>query len=76
DGLSIEEALEKAGGVVEGYYATATAMTLAEKYGVDMPIVRTAYAVLYENKPVLNLVNELMMRDKKGEQEQNEGKGN
>lgn len=76
EGLSIEEALEKAGGVVEGYYATATAMTLAEKYGVDMPIVRTAYAVLYENKPVLNLVNELMMRDKKGEQEQNEGKGN
>lgn len=70
EGNTPEQALEKAGGVVEGYYATATAMTLAKKYNVEMPIVSTAFGVLYENKCPKDAVVELMMRDKKGEREE------
>ena len=66
-GLSVEEAMNKVGAVVEGYYAAKSAYQLAKKVGADMPIAREAYAVLYEGKPAAETIQALMGRDKKHE---------
>ena len=66
-GKTAQEAMEEVGAVVEGYYAAASAHMLAEKLGVDMPICRCAYEVLYEGKPAQVVVGELMSRAKKDE---------
>ena len=69
-GAPVSEATGGDGMVVEGYYAAATAKTLADKLGVEMPITQAAYAVLYEGKDPKAVVTELMTRDKKSENEE------
>ena len=66
-GKSVEEAMEAVGAVVEGYYAAESIHQLAEKEGVDMPICRCAYEVLYQGKQARDVVGELMGRAKKDE---------
>ena len=66
-GASAQEAMEQVGATVEGYYAAKSAYQLSEKMGVEMPISRCAYEVLYENRPVHDVVTELMGRQKRGE---------
>ena len=66
-GVNVEEALKRAGGVVEGYYAAASAKTLADKAGVELPITQAAYEVLYEGRDVRSVMGELMARSKKHE---------
>ena len=68
-GKSPNEAREQIGAVVEGYYAAKSAWELAKKYGVDMPIVRAACAVLYENVSTSQVVEQLLNRSKKPESE-------
>jgi glycerol-3-phosphate dehydrogenase (NAD(P)+) len=41
------ERMEK---LAEGYYTVKALMSLSEKYGVDMPISRAVYEIIYENK--------------------------
>lgn len=69
-GTPVEQAVKNVGMVVEGYYAAATAKTLADKMGVEMPITTAAYQVLYEGKDPRSVVTELMTRDKKCESEE------
>jgi len=66
-GKSAQEAMKEVGAVVEGYYAADSAYMLAEKMGVDMPICRCAYEVLYEGKNPEEVLSELMSRAKKDE---------
>ncbi len=66
-GKSVEEAMAEIGAVVEGYYAAESVYQLAEREGVDMPICRCAYEVLYHGKPVKEVLAELMSRAKKDE---------
>lgn len=66
-GVPVDQAMERVGAVVEGYFAARSAYQLAQKVGADMPIVREAYAVLYENKPASETIRSLMGRDKKPE---------
>jgi glycerol-3-phosphate dehydrogenase (NAD(P)+) len=47
-GLTAEEALAEIGQVVEGYYAARSTRRVAERLGVEMPIVEQIHAVLYE----------------------------
>ena len=68
-GKTPDEAMTQIGAVVEGYYAAKSAEELARKYGVDMPIVRAAYAVLYESVPTSQVVEQLLNRSKKPESE-------
>ncbi len=70
-GTPVDQALKEAGGVVEGYFAAANAKKLADKLGVEMPISQAAYEVLYENKDPRTVINELMVREKKCENEIN-----
>ena len=68
-GKSPMEAMEQVGAVVEGYYAAKSAWELAKKQGVDMPITRAAYQVLYENCSAEEAVNALLLRPKRAETE-------
>ncbi len=66
-GKSVEEAMEEVGAVVEGYYAAESVCQLAEREGVEMPICRCAYEVLYRGKRARDVVPELMGRTGKDE---------
>ena len=66
-GKSPQEAMEEVGAVVEGYYAAESVHQLAEREGIEMPICRCAYEILYHGKAVREAVPELMGRAKKDE---------
>ena len=66
-GMSMQEAMEEVGAVVEGYYAAESIHQLAEREHVEMPICRCAYEVLYHGKSARDVVTELMTRAKKDE---------
>ncbi len=64
-----EVAMESVGAVVEGYYAARSAYALSQRMGVDMPIVRAAYTVLYEGADAQESVHSLLLRSRKPESE-------
>lgn len=66
-GRTKDEAVNEVGMVVEGIKTCYCAYNLKEKYGVEMPIVDTAYQVLYHGKNPKDAVVELMSRGKKHE---------
>ena len=61
----MEEAMQEVKMVVEGVYSAKAAMALAEKYGVQLPIIEQVNAVLFHGKPADEAVKDLMLRDKK-----------
>jgi glycerol-3-phosphate dehydrogenase (NAD(P)+) len=71
-GKTMEEATSEVKMVVEGIYSAKAAMGLSEKYQVAMPIIEQVNLVLFHNKPVKEAVQELMLRDRKAENEQME----
>ena len=64
-GRSAEEAMKEVGQVVEGVFAARSGMELAEKYHVEMPIMKQVNQVLFEGKKPAEAVEELMLRDKR-----------
>ena len=62
-----QDAVREVGMVVEGYYAAAAAMTLAEKLGVEMPLSQAVWRVLYRGKDPRTAALELMTREKRAE---------
>lgn len=64
-GKTMEEAMEEVKMVVEGVYSTKSAVKLAEKYNVSIPIIEQVNAVLFEGKNPGEAVKELMLRDKR-----------
>ena len=66
-GKGVQEAMKEVGAVVEGYYAAESIHQLSGREGVEMPISRCVYEVLYEGKQVRSVVRELMTRAKKDE---------
>jgi glycerol-3-phosphate dehydrogenase (NAD(P)+) len=55
--------------VAEGVRTSRAALGLAERYGVEMPIVREVCAVLFDGKPCGRAVTDLMQRAAKEEAE-------
>ena len=55
--------------VVEGINTCRVAKHLADKLGVEMPIINAAYEVLFNNKPAKEATMELMGRGKRSESE-------
>ena len=53
---------------VEGVRTAKVAHELAQKMGVDMPIINEIYSVLYENKDPKQSARDLMLRDLKAEE--------
>lgn len=66
-GYTMQQAMDEVKMVVEGVYSAKAAIALGEKYQVDLPIIEQVNAVLFENRPAKEAVTELMMRDKKPE---------
>ncbi len=53
--------------LAEGYYTVRALLTLAEQTGVDLPICRTVYAVLYEKASAKDALSLLFARSLKNE---------
>ena len=70
-GVAPEEAIKQIGMVVEGINALPAAISLAKKYGVELPITETAYDIVFNGVDPKAGVLKLMTRDKKSEVENN-----
>ncbi len=66
-GYSLDETLSKVGMVVEGVNCLKAAKKLANKYGVEMPIVDAVYSIVFENAKAFDAVNALFNRELKFE---------
>jgi glycerol-3-phosphate dehydrogenase (NAD(P)+) len=66
-GEKVEDIVASAVAVAEGYPTARSAHHLAAKLGIETPIVREVYAMLYEKKNVRQAVQSLMSRDMKQE---------
>ncbi|HUJ71289.1 MAG TPA: NAD(P)H-dependent glycerol-3-phosphate dehydrogenase [Verrucomicrobiae bacterium] len=53
--------------VAEGVKTAKAAWQLAQRHGVDVPITREVYAIIYEGKPPRQAVHDLMTREAKPE---------
>lgn len=69
-GTPVQEAIQKIGAVVEGYYAVDSARELAAQVGVEMPITLAAYDVLYRDRDPREVLLSLMRREKRHEIEE------
>lgn len=66
-GKKAEEAIAEIGQVVEGFYNTKEAFLLAQKQGVEMPIVEQIYQMLFCGKEAQEVAKTLLGRERKGE---------
>jgi glycerol-3-phosphate dehydrogenase (NAD(P)+) len=62
-------AMDIVGAVVEGYYAARSAFELAQKLQVEMPILQSAYRVLYEEDSAADMLKNLLLRQCRPESE-------
>jgi glycerol-3-phosphate dehydrogenase (NAD(P)+) len=68
-GSTLKQALEGKDTVAEGVLNTISACALAEREGVDMPIVLAVHRVLFEGQPPRLAISELMTRELRAEQD-------
>jgi len=69
EGKQLEQILEEMGMVAEGIKNTLSAHKLAQREGVEMPLVQTMHAILYEGLSVPAAVDALMGRRLKAERD-------
>ncbi len=68
-GLSLEQALAGKDSVAEGVLNTQSAKALADKAGVEMPIIDATYRILFQNWAPRDAVAELMARELRPERD-------
>jgi glycerol-3-phosphate dehydrogenase (NAD(P)+) len=68
-GATLEEALAGKETVAEGVGSTASGLALAERHGVDMPIVQMVHRILFDGHTARKAVPELMARELRSEQD-------
>jgi len=66
-GEKLDEILSKMVMVAEGVNTTKAAVSLAQKYSVEIPITQKVYEMLFEDKPAALALKELMERELKTE---------
>ncbi|MBU1948411.1 MAG: glycerol-3-phosphate dehydrogenase, partial [Candidatus Eisenbacteria bacterium] len=66
-GQSLQEILDTLGSVSEGVPTTRAALKLAREAGVEMPIAREIYDILFQNKDPQRALKDLMLRPPKAE---------
>jgi glycerol-3-phosphate dehydrogenase (NAD(P)+) len=62
-GRKLADILSGLGHVAEGVKTAKSAYDLQKKLGLELPIITEAYRVLYEDKPALDAVKDLMSRE-------------
>ena len=68
-GLSLDEAMAGKETVAEGVITTRSAFALAQREGVEMPIVEAVYRTLFEGHPARQSITALMARELRPEQD-------
>ena len=66
-GENIPDILPTLSSVAEGYPTARSAAQLADRLGVEAPIIREVHAMLYEGKSPRDALRDLVMRDSKSE---------
>jgi glycerol-3-phosphate dehydrogenase (NAD(P)+) len=66
-GESVEGILSSTQMVAEGVKTAKSAVQLAQRQGVEVPIAREVFAIIYEGKPPKQAVRDLMTREAKPE---------
>lgn len=66
-GFSLDEAKQQVGMVIEGVNALPAAMRLAERYGVEMPIITAVSDIIYGGASPKEVSKELLNRKMKSE---------
>lgn len=66
-GKTLEEAKKEVGMVIESIDNIDVAYALSKKYNIEVPIINTAYDVIYNKFDAKEAVNQLMTREKKME---------
>jgi glycerol-3-phosphate dehydrogenase (NAD(P)+) len=66
-GEALESILASMRDVAEGVPTTRSVHAMATESGIDMPITREVHAILFEGKPPLDALTDLMLRPPKGE---------
>jgi glycerol-3-phosphate dehydrogenase (NAD(P)+) len=69
-GATLEAALEGKETVAEGVVTASSALALAQRHGVVMPIVEMVNRVLFAGHAARNAVSELMARELRSERDQ------
>lgn len=67
-GEPVDQVVQSGPSVVEGIPTTRAAIELARRYEVEMPITEAVYQVLFEGKPPLMAITDLMNRPLKAEE--------
>ena len=67
EGLEPQDAQEKIGMVVEGAYTCVSALQLAQKAHIEVPITQGVYSILYEGAVPRDVVKQLLQRAIKDE---------
>lgn len=62
-GYTLDEAVKEVNMAVEGAVSAKAALTLAQKYNVDVPIIQMVNEVVFDNKPARDAMWELMNRE-------------
>jgi glycerol-3-phosphate dehydrogenase (NAD(P)+) len=68
-GLSLEQAMAGKETVAEGVITTRSAFALAQREGVEMPIVEAVFRTLFEGQPARESISALMARELRPEQD-------
>ena len=68
-GLTLEEAMAGKETVAEGVITTRSAFALAQREGVEMPIVEAVHRTLFEGHPARQSITSLMARELRPEQD-------
>ena len=66
-GQTVEQAERSTESVIEGIATCESVCALGRRYKVEIPITEAIYEVLFENKPVLAAISDLMKRQLKAE---------
>ncbi len=66
-GQCIDDVIATSHGVIEGIESTRSVLQLAKRFGVEMPITRAIYSVLFEEQSPTSAIHDLMTRQLKSE---------
>ncbi len=66
-GEKLDKIIETTDSIIEGATTTEAVYELSRKYNVDMPIVDSAYNILYKNLAPIDALRRMMSREKKSE---------
>ncbi|NTW52227.1 MAG: NAD(P)H-dependent glycerol-3-phosphate dehydrogenase [Chlorobiaceae bacterium] len=66
-GRKLDEVISEMNMIAEGVHTSKAVLELTTRLGVEMPITRAVYEMLFENKPAQQAIMDLMTREPKSE---------